>query len=891
MKISEKISALLKGQGGNYILPFFWQHGEDEDVLRHYMEKIHECGIGAVCVESRPHPDFCGPLWWRDMDIILDEARKRSMKVWILDDSHFPTGYANGALKYAPVNLRRQSVSYNVLAKVSGGETVAIKREWYEKAKPFEKSMIEQYVLNGEPHTFDDDRLLGVMAVKTEGQNAYDIIRICESDGQVNWTAPEGSDKWKIYALHLTRNRGPHRDYINMLDAESCKKLIEAVYEPHFVRYKNDFGKTIAGFFSDEPELGNGHLYETGKNLPEVDDQPWSNEIEMTLKDRWGENWSSYLPLILENDFDAKLKAKVRYDYMDVVTRCVEKAFSYQIGDWCRERGVEYIGHVIEDDNQHSRTGSSLGHFFRGLAGQDMAGIDNIGGQVLPQGEEIEMMSPTGGKRDGTFYHYALGKLGASAAAIEPLKRGRAMCENFGNYGWEAGVHLMKYLADHFMVRGINHYVPHAFSPKAFPDPDCPPHFYAHGHNPQFRHFGMLMRYMNRICELINDGRAVTPAAILYHGEADWTGGGCMFSQEPAKVLADRQIDYHFIPSDVFVEEKYKTILGDTLKINNQEYKVLIVPETSFVTAEFAQAAADLTAKGFPVVFINKLPDDVCNGDSSLIEGVGKSRVVALDGLTEFVDSLNLAAVQVSPSNNRLRYLHYVNGENMYYFFNEGADTYKGKIEVKSTGKCYAYNAWDNVLETVDAYEDDGKTIINIQLEPRKSLVVVFGTPQATLCDPIRLTGEVYPVNEGWSRSFCTSKAYPSFEGSKVVNLPDKLEEDSPKFAGFARYEKEIELSTDGKTVLEVSDAAEGVEVFVNGASAGIQIVPAYVYDITNLVRTGKNHIAIEVATTLERAVEKRRRHPSMPLPEPANRCGLCGMVTIWTSNTKENTQ
>jgi len=47
-----------------------------------------------------------------------------------------------------------------------------------------------------------------------------------------------------------------------------------------------------------------------------------------------------------------------------------------------------------------------------------MAGIDNIGGQVLPQGEETEMMSPTGGKRDGMFYHYALGKLGASAVAI-----------------------------------------------------------------------------------------------------------------------------------------------------------------------------------------------------------------------------------------------------------------------------------------------------------------------------------------------------------------------------------------------------------------------------------------------------------------------------------------
>ena len=95
---------------------------------------------------------------------------------------------------------------------------------------------------------------------------------------------------------------------------------------------------------------------------------------------------------------------------------------------------------------------------------------------MLPQGEDIQLQKRFGGMRDGVFYHYALGKLGASAAAIEPLKKGRAMCEIFGNYGWQEGTYLEKYLADHFMVRGINYFVPHAFSAKDFPDPDCPPH-------------------------------------------------------------------------------------------------------------------------------------------------------------------------------------------------------------------------------------------------------------------------------------------------------------------------------------------------------------------------------------------------------------------------------
>lgn len=56
------------------------------------------------------------------------------------------------------------------------------------------------------------------------------------------------------------------------------------------------------------------------------------------------------------------------------------------------------------------------------------------------------------------------------------------MCELFGAYGWSEGNRLCKWLADYMLVRGVNHFVPHAFDAAPFPDADCPPHFYAHGH-------------------------------------------------------------------------------------------------------------------------------------------------------------------------------------------------------------------------------------------------------------------------------------------------------------------------------------------------------------------------------------------------------------------------
>ena len=40
--MDQKIRKLLAGECGNYIFPFFWQHGETEEVLREYMKVIAE---------------------------------------------------------------------------------------------------------------------------------------------------------------------------------------------------------------------------------------------------------------------------------------------------------------------------------------------------------------------------------------------------------------------------------------------------------------------------------------------------------------------------------------------------------------------------------------------------------------------------------------------------------------------------------------------------------------------------------------------------------------------------------------------------------------------------------------------------------------------------------
>ena len=854
----------LAGTGENFILPFFWQKGQDTQLLREYMHIIHDCSIGAVCVESRPHPDFVGPKWWEDMDAILDEAEKLGMKVWILDDSHFPTGFANGAMRDKPESLCRRGILCGTREVVSTGKTVYVplsllpSKEKQPLSKAWVSFMMQLLNSGTNKRKFSPDVILAAVAVSESGETID--VTDCIQDKMLRLTLPAG--KWSINLLTLSYNCGAHRDYINMTDPESCRVLIDTVYEPHYQHYARYFGNVIAGFFSDEPELGNGNAY--SRNLMGYrQDLPWSDVLKDRLEARLGPDYVKKLPYLWGDWEDKDTAAAVRYAYMDELTSAVQSAFSNPIGAWCREHGVEYIGHVVEDGGGHARTGGALGHYFRGLWGQDMSGIDDIGGQVYPQGEDkAENLPRIQGfmERDGEFFHYELAALAASLAALDEKKKGRAMCEIFGNYGWCEGLELEKYLADHFMVRGINHYVPHAFSPAEYPDPDCPPHFYARGHNPQYKHFGSLMQYMNRICALIDGGVRTAPAAILYHAESEWTGSADM-DKKVLRALKDSLLNADIVPADAFEKrsEYHTRIENGSLLVNTQTYNCLIIPRSEYISRTAALAIKELTDSNVPVIFADSLPQGCCDGmDKDELSGCLSGAVtVPTQALPELLYSRGLNEITAAPADNRLRYLRYIKDGELYYFINEGTSVYRGEVTVPSTGNVYIYNAWLNRLEKPTVREENGKTVISLTLEPLQSSLYIFGeTPNAPLFTPLyelELKGKAKAFTTPWKRRTCTAACYPFFRDQKSVALPDILSDEMPEFSGFISYENELELPKADFAVFSLPDAHGGVELFVNGVSAGIQAAPPFRFDISALIKPGLNSFRFEVSTTLER--------------------------------------
>ena len=246
--------------------------------------------------------------------------------------------------------------------------------------------------------------------------------------------------------------------------------------------------------------------------------------------------------------------------YMDLITNLYKTNFSERLGNWCKDHGVLYTGHITEDMGNHCRLGSGAGHYFRSMAGQDLAGIDVVLHQIESGFSHIKHIYPCPELYDNPdFFHFTLAKLATSAAHLEQRKMNNSMCEIFGAYGWGETISQMKWLVDFMLVRGINFFVPHAFNPK-FNDEDCPPYFYYGGKNPMFSAFKELMRYTENMCSILS-GEYSVDIGVLYHAEAEWSGEKYQPIDTVCRELMENQIDFDIVPIEYLLKSQIKYLI------------------------------------------------------------------------------------------------------------------------------------------------------------------------------------------------------------------------------------------------------------------------------------------------------------------------------------------
>ena len=856
---------VLGGTYDNHVLPFLWLKGEVRETITKYLEQIAGADIREVCLESRTHPDFCHDGWWSDLWFIIDECKRLGLKIWLLDDAHFPTGYANGALEGEGVDpaLKKTVLKHRTITVVGPQPSTTIKLG----------NLMDP-----------TERFMGAAAFDAAGA-PLDLALVVEHDDEsiparLRFDAPAGVTTIELYVT--SQKTGFRDEYINMVDAASCRVLIDAVYEPTFEHLGDEFGKTILGFFTDEP----GFMNEKGTTLDDASTGsfigrgdlalPWSDELARRLRDTLGEGWLTELHGLWTRETDG---ARARHVYMDIATQLYRSCFDEQIGDWCRAHGVMHIGHVIEDKSCHTRLGQGAGHYFRAVAGQDMAGIDVVINQLVP-GVDRGRYSYFHGAWNMEFFTYALAKLGSSAARLDPKKQGRCMAEVFGAFGWHEGLREMKWIADHMLVRGVNWFTPHAFSMAPFPDWDCPPHFYAHGNNPQWPHFGQLMRYMNRTATLLSKGNAARPVAILYHADAEWAGNAMPIERVAAE-LTRAQIDFDFVPAEAFEdEERYEVSIADgTLAVNGCRYQAFVMTGASFTGAATAEAARRMMAAGVMVLAVDKVPSALYDADGAA--ELGELAATPLADVAAALARAGLQTVVTDTPQPWLRALRYERaGETYVMLVNEHPRERLTCTISLPQDKCLCGTRLD-LLNGTEPVAFDGV----LELAPAESCVVVLGASSeiepANRTDTSTCATLALDINHPWTVTLSPAGSDGTFgEPQKLEGLCDLTAELFAGTCGTYRYHTSFELADNlADTAIDLGDVYETATLTLDGRPLGTRICPPYRFAAGPLT-VGTHELTIDVINTLGHAIPD-----IFALTEPVAPSGVLGPVTLCGQN------
>ncbi len=837
------LTDIFEGKEQNYLLPFYWQHGNHRDKIPAQIDDIQKSGAQAFCVEARPHNDFGGAGWWKDLELILSEAKKRGMKVWLLDDDHFPTGHANGMIqkKYpdlSPITLVEHHI--DVVGPMKDASVLL-------------------------PRAFAEDSLLGVYAYRRHAddeelcENTPIDLSTCVAGDTLYWDIPDGI--WRIFYYYRSR-KGTPRDYIDVINPASVDVLIEAVYEPHWEHFSHYFGNTFVGFFSDEPGFKNQYHtkrrrddgpYEMSVGRPGLA-LPWNDEVKERMQKELTFDPLPHLNLLwYEGSDGGALRAAMRVSYMNAITKMYELYFCRRLADWCHKHGVEYIGHVIEDNGCHARLSYGAGHYFRSLDGQDMAGMDIVLHQVMPGfSDTTHTASVSTGVVKGTFFHYALPKLCASHAHLNPSMKGRAMCEVFGAFGWAEGTPFMKWLIDFLLVRGVNHFVPHAFSPT-YPDPDCPPHFGAEGHDPCFEGFSELMKYTNRAAHLLYGGTHIANAAILYHAEAEWASkcGEYMPVEIPARALYDAHIDYDILPMDYLINAQ---VQNGKLLVGKESFDCLFIPTASHLPVSHYSILKKLSASGLPIRFVEKLPENT----------VGEFEAIPLSSLADFMKENGFYDVSLPHGTPKLRVFHVKKDtQDLFMLFNEDVtNDANTTINTKIPGK---YVMADLLCKRYrSAHTETGE--VDVSLSPGESVILIFG--ESTPLPTFKRCSSVQALHPRFSLSLADAKTpWEYMETGEYDTFFNVTAKDRyPDFAGKMKYTFTFDAKKAPEVILDLGTVGEVAALTLNQKDLGIRLCRPYAFDISEAIRDGLNEATVIVSNSLVRH-EKDSLSTYMQLP------------------------
>ena len=533
--------------------PYYGLNGPvSVEVIERDLDQMKTLGFHAVTVQAGYNMpfDYLSPQYFVFFKTLVAEAKKRYLRVWIVDDAGYPSGFAGGKFTSEKPELRMQALEVAQRIAVESGNTV---------------------------NRTVTPATVAVTAVNEHGSTAS----VPFSDGEISWTAPPGN--WTVMVVEHQFRTSPTRSDTNKtqakdttqsledyLSVDATTQYLQFTHEQYKKYVGDEFGKTILGFRGDEPDYSISGL-------------PWTPAFFGRFQQVKGYDIRPYVATFLlpRGAKMTRQQTQARADYWDVFSQMFAAGFFKVQGDWCAANHLEYQVHLNHEEMELQLTRSE-GDFFRDMRSVQVPGIDSIWHQIWTD-------TVSDFPRLASSVSHAYGKP-------------RAFTETFAAYRPQPDIDMARYILNEQFVRGIN-LIEMMYFPATSAGARPAPSFLS---DPGFPD---LTSYVRRLSYLMSVGRPTADVALYLPSSSLWLNDKAADDAFVAteQMLSEYQIDFDIISEDALAKDLVAG-KGTFTTVSGNRFHTVILPNTPLLSQAVVSRLKAFATAGGHVLFLGRTP-------------------------------------------------------------------------------------------------------------------------------------------------------------------------------------------------------------------------------------------------------------------------------------------
>lgn len=678
--------------------PFFvWNAKITKEEIEMDLESFKNAGSSQVFIHPRPGliTEYLSDEWFDLFRYTIEKGKELGMDIWMYDENSYPSGFA-------------------------GGHVPDVMPESYNQGQGLRMKSFD--IL---PDTCDKY----FMCLKEENGAYIDITKNLENE-------KGKSGRFFLFSKAYNQKSDWYGgfSYVDLLYPGVTQKFIEVTMSGYEKNLSAEFGKTLPGTFTDEPQINSpGGIR-------------WTPDLFEMFQKQWKYDLKTCLPSLFEEVGDWK---KVRHNYTQTLLQLFIDRWAKPWYAYCEEKGLKFTGHYWEHEWPNMRQG---GDNMAMYAWHHIPSID----MLFNQWNDVSPRAQFGNVRS----------VKELASAANQTGRQRKLSETYGGSGWELTFADMKRNGDWEYALGVNLMNQHLtyFTMAGARKYDYPPTF--DYHEPWWNNYKYLNDHYARLSLALSAGKQTNDILILEPTTTAWLYDSYAKRNEKLNKIGQsfqtfiselekKQVEYDLGSENIIRD------LGDIKKGK------LIVGQATYSRVVIPPMTENLDKATFKILsgFVRNGGTLIAFSEPELVDGSPNQE------LKEFFQRESLRIIKPGDLPGDVIVSEYLNSVNISFKNNGDGDLYHNRRElsdgqvlfltnssltgtvngeVATTGSgALEMNTFTGEISGFPYNIVDGKTVIKYSLPPAGSLLIFIPAAEQNAYKTKELPKKMIPVETG----------------------------------------------------------------------------------------------------------------------------------------------